>query len=320
MKKIKNYLYKHRALIIAYFLSSAVFALVSYLYGRDFEMFIYPFAISLFVFVVIVIVDISLYFKYLNNVEKFIVDGADFENHDEDEEKLLKTIKQCRQEINKLNNLIINEKEEMTDFYMMWIHQIKTPISAMKLLLDERSDINLEVEVLKIEQYVNMVLNYVRLNRLDSDLVIEEVKIDDVIKKAIKTYSTIFIQKHLTINYTESDATILSDYKWIVFVIEQLLSNALKYTKKGGIEIKFIDDKLSIKDSGIGIDSADLPRVFDKGYTGKIGRSSIQATGLGLYLSKKIINHLGHKITIESKLGEGTIVTIDFSTSKFEIF
>lgn len=320
MKKIKNYLYKHRALIIAYFLSSAVFALVSYLYGRDFEMFIYPFAISLFVFVVIVIVDINLYFKYLNNVEKFIVDGADFENHDEDEEKLLKTIKQCRQEINKLNNLIINEKEEMTDFYMMWIHQIKTPISAMKLLLDERSDINLEVEVLKIEQYVNMVLNYVRLNQLDSDLVIEEVKIDDVIKKAIKTYSTIFIQKHLTINYTESDGTILSDYKWIVFVIEQLLSNALKYTKKGGIEIKFIDDKLSIKDSGIGIDSADLPRVFDKGYTGKIGRSSIQATGLGLYLSKKIIDHLGHKITIESKLGEGTIVTIDFSTSKFEIF
>ena len=320
MKKIKNYLYKHRALIIAYFLSSAVFALVSYLYGRDFEMFIYPFAISLFVFVVIVIVDINLYFKYLNNVEKFIVDGADFENHDEDEEKLLKTIKQCRQEINKLNNLIINEKEEMTDFYMMWIHQIKTPISAMKLLLDERSDINLEVEVLKIEQYVNMVLNYVRLNQLDSDLVIEEVKIDDVIKKAIKTYSTIFIQKHLTINYTDSDATILSDYKWIVFVIEQLLSNALKYTKKGGIEIKFIDDKLSIKDSGIGIDSADLPRVFDKGYTGKIGRSSIQATGLGLYLSKKIIDHLGHKITIESKLGEGTIVTIDFSTSKFEIF
>lgn len=190
----------------------------------------------------------------------------------------------------------------------------------MKLLLYERSDIDLEVEVLKIEQYVNMVLNYVRLNQLDSDLVIEEVKIDDVIKKAIKTYSTIFIQKHLTINYIESDATILSDYKWIVFVIEQLLSNALKYTKRGGIEIKFIDDKLSIKDSGIGIDSADLPRVFDKGYTGKVGRSSIQATGLGLYLSKKIIDHLGHKISIESKLGEGTIVTIDFSTSKFEIF
>lgn len=320
MKKIKNYLYKHRALIIAYFLSAAVFALVSYLYGREFEMFIYPFAISLLVFIVIVIVDISLYYKHLNNIERFIMDGADFENHDEDEEELLKTIKQCRQEINKLNNLIINEKEEMTDFCMMWIHQIKTPISAMKLLLDERSDIDLEVEVLKIEQYVNMVLNYVRLNQLDSDLVIEEVKIDDVIKKAIKTYSTIFIQKHLTINYIESDAAILSDYKWIVFVIEQLLSNALKYTKRGGIEIKFIDDKLSIKDSGIGIDSADLPRVFDKGYTGKVGRSSIQATGLGLYLSKKIIDHLGHKISIESKLGEGTIVTIDFSTSKFEIF
>lgn len=122
MKKIKNYLYKHRALIIAYFLSAAVFALVSYLYGRDFEMFIYPFAISLFVFIVIVIVDISLYYKHLNNIERFILDGTDFENHDEDEEELLKTIKQCRKEINKLNNLIINEKEEMTDFYMMWIH------------------------------------------------------------------------------------------------------------------------------------------------------------------------------------------------------
>jgi len=214
-------------------------------------------------------------------------------------------------------------KTEMIDYYTLWAHQIKTPISAMRLLLQtEGSTQNneLSTQLFKIEQYVEMVLGYLRIESISSDLVLSQYDLSNVVKQAIRKYATIFIGKKITLDFKEMDCLVLTDEKWLVFVIEQILSNALKYTKSGTISIYMEAEKtLVIKDSGIGIASEDLPRVFEKGFTGFNGRMDKKSTGIGLYLCKKILNKLSHKMTITSQVDLGTVVRIDLSSVKILI-
>ena len=174
------------------------------------------------------------------------------------------------------------------------------------------------VELLKIEQYVNMALQYVRLDSIHHDLSFQKVSLDHLVSQEIKKQSLFFFQKNLKVDYQIKDLQILTDEKWSGFVIEQVLSNALKYTKEGSITFYNEGEKLYIQDSGIGIKESDLPRVFEKGFTGFQGRNDKKTSGLGLYLCKNIFNQLGHLISIESKVGQGTTVCLDFS--KKEIF
>ncbi|SHN49669.1 hypothetical protein SAMN02745247_00344 [Butyrivibrio hungatei DSM 14810] len=213
----------------------------------------------------------------------------------------------------------IREKE---DFFALWAHQIKTPIAALKLLLeDEEPDIGeSKRELFKIENYVEMALNYLRFEGMSGDIVLGKTNLEPVVKQVVKKYSTIFIHKHLRVELEGLDIDILTDEKWLSFVLEQALSNALKYTKEGGIRIftrkpqdaenTSDDTEIVIRDTGIGISSEDLPRVFDKGYTGYNGRMDKKASGLGLYLCKGVCDKLGHKIRIESKVSKGTDVII----------
>ena len=220
-------------------------------------------------------------------------------------------------------NRAIEEREKLNDlmdYYTLWAHQIKTPIAASSLLVGEIEDKKvknqLEQELFKIESYVNIVLQYLRLESFHEDLVLKKENVEDLVKEIVKKYAIFFIQKGLSLNLHDLDRTIITDRKWFVVILEQVLSNSLKYTSQGGIEIYFQEDTLYIKDSGLGIQDADLLRVFERGFSGYNGRLTQQSSGLGLYLSKKIADELGHQISIASQVGQGTTVMIGFSEKK----
>ena len=199
---------------------------------------------------------------------------------------------------------------DMADYYTMWAHQIKTPISAMRLILAEQDtpeSRELSEGLMRIEQYVEMVMCYVRLESVSTDYVIRECDLDSIIRAALRRFSSQFIRKKLKLEFTPTNAKVLTDEKWLLFVIEQVLSNSLKYTKTGGIAIAFADGRLRISDTGIGISPEDLPRIFDKGYTGCNGRGDMKASGIGLYLCRRICGALGHSISAASDRSGTTI-------------
>lgn len=206
---------------------------------------------------------------------------------------------------------------DLLDYYTLWVHQIKTPIAASQLLVAEVADRQLkqqlEQEIFKIDSYTNLVLQYLRLESFHDDLVLKQVQIEDLVKEIIRKYALFFIQKGLNANLHDLDKEIVTDKKWLLVVIEQIISNSLKYTKEGGLEIYMEGQELCIKDTGIGIKNSDVLRVFERGFSGYNGRLTQQSSGLGLYLSKKISEELGHQIRIESEVGKGTIVRIQFA-------
>ena len=227
-------------------------------------------------------------------------------------------------------------QSQMRDYYSMWVHQIKTPISAMKLLLEvEREELgqlicddeqsqyllsdnmdSFEDELFRIEEYVSMALQYQRVSSTENDFVLEKVSVDGVIRDTIKKYAKIMIRRHIGINYSGTGQVVYTDGKWIAFMLEQILSNAIKYTPQGVVTIETAEEKdrffITIKDTGIGIKAEDLPRVFEKGYTGYNGHADKKATGIGLYLCRQMADKLGHTIRMESEIGKGTKVWIGF--------
>lgn len=212
---------------------------------------------------------------------------------------------------------------DMKSYYTAWVHQIKTPIAAMRLLLQSGEGAQnraLSDELQRVEQYVEMVLGYLRLESDSSDYVIRDYDLDSIVRQAVRRFASQFIHKRLRLEYEPVQATVLTDEKWLLFVIEQVLSNALKYTRTGGITITLEAPKtLCIRDTGIGIAPEDLPRVFEQGFTGYRGRDDKRATGIGLYLCRRILTRLGHTITIESDLGVGTTVRIGLYREPFTV-
>ena len=212
---------------------------------------------------------------------------------------------------------------DLMDYYTLWVHQIKTPIAASQLLVQDVTDRNikslLEQEIFKIDAYTHLVLQYLRLENFHDDLQLKQVALEHLVKEVVRKYSLFFIQKGLTINLDDLDVKVISDEKWLLVIIEQVLSNSLKYTKSGGIEVYFKDNTLYLKDSGIGIKDSDILRVFERGFSGYNGRLTQQSSGLGLYLSKKIADQLGHDISISSQVGQGTTVSIHFQKQKLAI-
>lgn len=207
-------------------------------------------------------------------------------------------------------------RDELTDYYTLWAHQIKTPIAAMHMLLDS-GDINgsradISNELMRIEQYTEMALNYLRLESISSDMLAAEYDLCGIVRQALKKYAASFCSKQLSLDFREFDMTVVTDRKWLLFVVEQLLSNAVKYTKKGGIAIFAEGRSLVISDSGIGIAQEDLPRIFERGFTGYNGRMDRKSTGIGLYLCRQVTNHLGHTLSAASEVGVGTQVRITF--------
>ncbi len=209
-------------------------------------------------------------------------------------------------------------RRDTEDYYTLWVHQIKTPLAAMRLLLADDAGANgslLLAELLKTEQYVDMALQYVRLSSDSRDLLIKKCTLDEIIKGSLRKYARLFSLKKLEFSFEETHLTVLTDEKWLAFVIEQVFSNSLKYTHSGKISIYAEGETLVIEDTGIGIRAEDLPRVCEKGYTGASGRADKKSTGIGLFLVKSILTRLGHGLEITSKVGVGTKVKIDLHSA-----
>jgi len=320
-----SYLKRHVVTIIMLLISLGIYLTVFSLYSLPLESVVYASVLTgIFVLLTGIVSFINFYRKHII-LDKLkhgvaisdIMLPAAKDLIEKDYQEIIKEVDKAREEI-------INAKDqayiEMMEYYTIWAHQIKTPIAAMQLILQsEKSSLNNELleQLFRIEQYVEMVLQYLRLENMGGDLLIKSYPLDDIVKQAIRKYSKTFILKKIKLNYKSLNCNILTDEKWLVFVVEQILSNALKYTNSGEISI-YMDDKLPltlvIEDTGIGIEEEDLPRVFEKGFTGYTGRLDKKSTGIGLYLCKRILTKLSHTISIESKVGKGTKVKIGLDT------
>lgn len=327
-----SYLKERFKIIIAFVTFIVIFFIVYSLYHISFEPILYS---SILVVTLAIIFSIYDFYKYYTNsikVKSILKDFQYIENSLPESKCLLEQyyqeiIKNLYERNKRFESKCNNNNSEMIEYYTMWVHQIKTPIAALHMILQsmelgkEKGDIS--QELFKIEQYVEMALHFVRMGTMSSDLRLESYSIKSIVNDVIKKYSTIFINKKIKLDLKDINIEVVTDEKWISFVLEQIISNALKYTKKGSISI-YMDSKsketLVIEDTGIGIAKEDIPRVFERGFTGYNGRMDKKSTGIGLYLCKKILDNLSHKINIVSEVGKGTIVAIDFSRKNIEIF
>ena len=224
-------------------------------------------------------------------------------------EDMAKRIEELEIENKALQSKIIDERKDLEEYFLLWIHQIKTPITVCNLILGKPdADHRLREQMIYIEEYTNMAMNYLKLLERTSDMDIYEVDLDIIISSIVKKYSLIFIEKKISLNYTPTNAKVISDAKWLSIMLEQIISNALKYTKSGKISINFDKEllKLSIKDTGIGIPSKDIKKIFDRGYSGFNGRVNEKSSGLGLYMVGRIAQILNIKIEVYSKLNIGS--------------
>ena len=211
----------------------------------------------------------------------------------------------------------------MSDYYTLWAHQIKTPIAAMRLVLQDMDGAEageLRGELRRIEQYVEMALWYIRLDGEDTDYLIRRCDLDALLRRELRAASTQFIRGRIRLEFAETAYSPLTDEKWLGFAVGQILSNALKYTPPGGrVRVGMPEEGvLEISDSGVGIPPEDLPRVTESGFTGENGRADEKATGLGLYLCRRILTRLGHGLEISSTRGEGTQVRIDLRSTRMD--
>ncbi|MGP4039165.1 sensor histidine kinase [Gracilibacillus sp. D59] len=219
---------------------------------------------------------------------------------------------------------LFEEKRDQQEFIMSWIHEVKLPIAASRLLIENSEDKSVsmlvdkfEDEIEKIDYYVEQALYYSRVDSFSKDYFIKEININQIAKNSAKKYAKLFITKKINFTIENEEKLVHTDSKWLGFVFDQIIVNALKYTGDGGnitvlLEEDTKEKRVIVEDDGIGIKQEDINRVFEKGFTGSIGRSHAQSTGMGLYLAKQLANKLGHDITIESEEGKYTKVIIHF--------
>lgn len=317
---LRSYL-KERVRIIGMSLSFvAIFAVVFKLYHLPARIAVYPALICAALWLLYAIMDFYQYGKAhrerinLASHIEITLDNLPKPSCliEEDYQGLLKILaehntKQVSEQNRKLS--------DMEEYITMWSHQMKTPITAMELLLQELHDperSRLKEQVFEMERYVDTILQYMRLDTINSDLLLKEYPLMPIVKQAVKYYTKSFIGKRISLDLEEFDTVVVTDEKWLLFVIKQILSNSLKYTAEGKITIRVVPEKtLVIEDTGIGISAEDIPRIFERGFTGYNGRMDKKSTGIGLYLSKQILDQLNHGIEVSSQPGVGTRVGID---------
>ena len=336
---ILNYIISKKKSFLMVLVCSAIFAFTFWMYGITVAAVLYPALVCMVIMTAaFAVMACSEYGKWKNMQEILqravgddsefvkILDTAEIRKQvnttDEIENELLEIIERLKNGGMRLNDSMNMKYSDMVDYYTMWVHQIKTPIASMHLILQKEDSENsrrLRAELFRVEQYVRMVLCFLRLDSDFTDYVIKEYKVDNIVRSAVRSLAPQFIMKRLALEYEQTDVVALTDEKWLGFVVEQVLSNAVKYPSAGSISIKCDEDRLVISDTGIGIAAEDLPRIFDKGYTGFNGRADRKASGIGLYLCRRICDKLGHSIRAESVAGQGTTITIGLGRNRLEV-
>ena len=321
MRFAAQYLWDHRNIILLEILSAGIFAGVFYLYHLPLSAVLYPTALCAMLGLLFAAVSVRKAYAQHRRLEEMQYVSEESlselcaENRsikDKDYQRLIREL--CR-ERQRVQDETAQARENIFQYFTLWVHQIKTPISSMRLQLgteDSALARRLRSELLRIEQYVEMVLTYLKMGAESTDYVFREVCLDKIIRESIRKFRGDFIIKRLRLVYEPVEDTVLSDEKWLSFVIEQVLSNALKYTKEGSVRICMEKPAtLCVADTGIGIAPEDIPRIFEQGFTGENGRGDKRASGIGLYFCQEICRRLGHRITISSAVDEGTTVRID---------
>ncbi len=333
-----SYLHYRRWIIFVLVLCVGIFAAVFSLYGLPMSAVVYGSAVCAAVLMIFTVIDFRGYRQRLLILKALREEITLTTEHlpapsNEIEGRYNELIRILSDETRSVRNTLAARTSDMTEYCTMWVHQIKTPIAAMRLTLQGMEDdgsgdtFRLSEDLQRIEQYAEMVLCYARLDSDSTDYVIRRCKLDDVIKRAVRGFSAQFIRKKISLDYTPTDAAVLTDEKWLLFVLEQVISNALKYTKRGTVSICFEENEdggaLCVRDTGVGIAPEDIPRIFEKGFTGCNGRADKRASGIGLYLCGRICAALGHEMTASSVLSTrtqsgGTEIRIIFHPEKLD--
>ena len=325
MKLFKKYLKQNLKGILLFLIFTFIFGIVFFLYKITLKAVFYPAILCAVVGIAFLIFDyLSVLKKHkkLSEIDKLTSSMLDSmpQGNSIEETDYRNLIKKLTTEISELEYKKGLKYRDMIDYYTVWAHQIKTPIAAIRLARqneDTPLSRRLTGEVGRVEQYVQMALTYLRLGSDSSDYVIRSCALDDIVRPAVRRFAGEFIQRKIQLNYQMLNYTVITDEKWLGFVVEQVLSNALKYTPQGSVSIYMEPEGvLCIRDTGIGIAPEDLPRVFEKGYTGYNGRSHRKASGLGLYLCREILTRLGHSVSAESQVDHGTTIRIDLRQHK----
>lgn len=312
---IKHYLLSRRLFLYLYLLFFASLFLFRYLFEGSRLVLLYLTVILLFLGVVFLLWDVSLAFQAYRKESLY----EDSQPESPLEVLLADKVEALKDENRSQQAQVQARLSDLMDYYSLWVHQIKTPIAASKLLLEDldgQVKQQLEQEIFKIDSYANLVLHYLRLESFHDDLLLKQESLDELVKEVVRKYAIFFIQKGISLHLHDLEVSVLTDKKWLLVMIEQILSNSLKYTSQGQIEIYYEDATLYLRDTGIGIKNSDIIRVFERGFSGYNGRLTQQSSGLGLYLSKKIADQLGHSIHIQSQVGQGTTVKIGFEEQK----
>lgn len=323
-----RYLKQRRWVIYVFLLYCAVFLVSFVLYRLPPGAVLYPSALCLGLSIVLLAADFHRVYRthaFLSRVKRLSAATMDTlpatdDVLDADYQEIIRLL--CEEEKTR-EAASAARFADMVDYYTVWAHQIKTPIASMRLTLsgeDSALSRTLSGELFRIEQYVEMVLMFLRLDSDSTDYVIRECSLDGIVRQAVRKFAGEFINRKLSLDYRLEDTTVLTDEKWLSFVIEQVLSNALKYTREGGVSITLESPKtLCISDTGIGIAPEDLPRIFEKGFTGYNGRGDMKASGIGLYLCRRICRNLGHSISAVSEPGKGTVIRIGLYRDRLEV-
>lgn len=325
MTVFKEILRRNRAAILLYFVINAFQLAVFFLYGVMTEPLLYASGVSLGLLAGWLAMD---YFRErkrhaerLRTARSIARDWKSLPDaHSLAEEDYQEIINELGSRMEQLMTEYNTQRQDQLDYYTAWVHQIKTPIAVMKLKLagDTPENRLLLNELLRIEQYVDMVLQYIRLSSQSNDLVIREYSLDELIKESVRKFAPLFLEKRLRLDYIPTEQSVITDKKWFCCILEQLISNAVKYTPSGTVSIGVENGILYVADTGIGIAPEDLPRIFERGYTGLNGRIGKKSSGLGLYLVKKAADMLAIPISVESKVGEGSRFMLDVRAKKPE--
>ncbi|PEJ58350.1 sensor histidine kinase [Bacillus sp. AFS002410] len=316
MKKFLLFLKFEKSYLFLYFISNIIFvALLTTDPSISFrwDTFIYAFALNILIFIAF------LLYRFQKNSQAIRhIDEEDYENLSFEGvfyEQYIEELK--RNHIRTINDVQAKQKE-YHDYIVSWFHEIKTPISVLRLM--QQTDFepkSLIEEITKIEQYVDQALYYAKLDNFNQDYEIKNCNLDRLVKDTLKTHSKAFFAKKIRLNLSIEPTIIQSDSKWLQFILNQLITNSLKYTNENG-EIAISTNEtqqeklLIIEDNGVGIKQEDLPRIFNRGFTGTNGRIFTKSTGMGLYLAQELSNKLGHFITCTSDENVYTQFVIHF--------
>ena len=321
MKLLGSYLRYRAKIIITCFVIVAIFVSTDLLFDIPRIAFLYPLILTLVIGLITCGIDLFFFIRKHNLLTQNYEELPQPKNLIEEDYQQI--IKLMAEEAKMAEQKASADYTDMVEYYTVWAHQIKTPIAAMRLNLqseDTESARRLMGDLYRIEAYVEMVLTFLRLDSNNTDYVIKEYDLDEIIRPAIRKFSREFIVKKLKLEYEPVSFRTITDSKWLSFIIEQVISNAVKYTSEGSVRIYMNEPGiLCIEDTGIGISAEDLPRIFENGYTGFNGREDKRASGIGLYLCKRIADNLGHKIYAESTVGEGTRMFLDLRAKKIGI-